>query len=364
MAHVRTTVLPARPDLFVPRLLSAQAMGGLTLGNISLDGTTIPAAASKSRAVSSTRRRARDRPRRPEVDTFVARTEHAEQPEMPAGVGIAAALALRPARLANLATAHVVCAARAQAREAAEPAASDATGHERAATARPPGSPPRGRPPPPPTPGPRDTDQDHCTAPASRLMHNRHNDGCDHPDHAHAAVAQDSCLLVARTLSNPPNEHAEAIPPLDALPLAVGTPQAGALDHGSCSATTSAAMAARDREPSIATGRLPPHPRWPAYCAQQPAPPPADASPKVPMADTLQTAMGGALSRWRQWTGEPVLGMSKDLWGCRQGALRGVWAAAGAWCLGCLACNVQRRHPLTLGYMCPRRLGGTGQGVR
>ena len=134
-------------------------------------------------------------------------------------------------------------------------------------------------------------------------MKNSNNDGFDQHDKAQAAVAQDSFLLVARTLSNHPNDHAEAIPPLDAIPLALGTPQAGALDHGSCSATTIAAMAARDMEPSIATGRLPHHPSWPASFAQQPAPPPEDASPKLQMAYKLQTAIGGAISRWRMVSG-------------------------------------------------------------
>lgn len=91
-------------------------------------------------------------------------------------------------------------------------------------------------------------------------MKNSTNDGFDPHDNAQAAVAQDRFLLGATTLSNHPNDHAEAIPTLDAIPLALGKPQAGALDHGSFSATNIAAMEARDIEPYIATGRTPPHP--------------------------------------------------------------------------------------------------------
>jgi len=108
MAHVRTTVLPALPDLFVPRLLSAQAMGELTLGNISLDGTTIHAEASKSRAIRDPPRLARDSPRRPEGDPWFALTAHAEQTEIPEGLVSADAIALRHERLVNLAKAHAV----------------------------------------------------------------------------------------------------------------------------------------------------------------------------------------------------------------------------------------------------------------
>src|SRR5438128_2494340 len=187
--------------------------------------------------------------------------------------------------------------ARAQERYEAEQAAYDAKVREREATSRQTGSNPRGRPPTPPTPGARDEDQDNCTDPESRIMKNSNNDGFDQHDNAQAAVEQDSVWIGASTLSNHPNDQAEALPTLDAMPLALGTPQAGALDHGYFSATNIAAMEARDIEPYSATGRPPHHPSWQAYCAQQPAPPPADASPKVQMAYTLQNEIGGAHSR-------------------------------------------------------------------
>jgi hypothetical protein len=180
-------------------------------------------------------------------------------------------------------------------------------------------------------------------------MKNSHNDGFDQHDNAQAAVEQDSVLLVANTLSNHPNDHAEAIPTLDAIPLALGKPQAGALDHGDFSATNIAAREARDMEPYSATGRTPHHPSGQAYCAQQPTLPPADASPKVHMAYKLQTEIGGAIYRLRTCTVEPVLGMIKDILGFRQCSRRGLWAAAGEWCRVCMAFNLKRLHTLTMG---------------
>ena len=177
-------------------------------------------------------------------------------------------------------------------------------------------------------------------------MKNSTNAGLDQQYNAQAAVAQASFLIVASTLSTHPNDQAEAIPTLDAIPLALGNPQAGALDNGYFSATNIAAMEARDIEPYSATGRIPHHPSWQSYCAQQPAPPPADASPKVQRAYTLQTEIGGALYRLRQWTVEPVLGILKDILGFRQCSLRGLRAAAGEWCLVCLAFNLKRLHTL------------------
>jgi hypothetical protein len=108
MANFRKTFLQARKDLFVHILLYAQEMGVPTLGNLSLDGTNIHADASQSRAISSKRLRALDRPLRPEVDKVFALTEHTEQTAMPEGVGIADAIAFRPERLANLAQAKAV----------------------------------------------------------------------------------------------------------------------------------------------------------------------------------------------------------------------------------------------------------------
>ena len=180
-------------------------------------------------------------------------------------------------------------------------------------------------------------------------MNNSTNDGFDQHDKAQAAVEPGRFLLVATTLSTHPNDQAEALPTLDAIPWAWGTPKAGALDHGSVSATNIAAMEARDLEPYSATGRTPHQPSWQSYCAQQPAPPPAEASPKVPMADKRHTEIGSAISRLRTWTVEPVLGMIKDLLGCRPCSLRGLWAAAGEWCLVCRACTLKCLHPLTMG---------------
>jgi transposase len=349
IANFRKTFLPALKDLFVHILLYAQEMGVLTLGNSSLDGTKIHADASKSSAISYKRLLDLDSQLRTEVDKVFALTEHTEQTEMPEGLVIANELAFRQERLANLAKAKAVLAARAQARYEAEQAAYDAKIRERDAKSRQTGSNPRGRPPTPPTPGPRDKDQYHCTDPESRIMKNSNNDGFDQHDNAQAAVEQDSFLMVASTLSTHPHDQAEAIPTLDAIPLALGKPKAGALDNGSFSATNIAAMEARDIAPYIATGRIPHHPSWQSYCAQQPAPPPADASPKVQMAYKLQTEIGGAIYRWRKCTVEPVLGIIKDILGFRQCSLRGLQAAAGAWCLGCIAFNLKRLHTLTMG---------------
>lgn len=346
LAHFRKTFLSELKNLFVQILLYAQEVGVLTLGNISLDGTKIHADASKHSAISYKRLLELESQLRTEVDQLFDLTQHAEVPE---GLVITDEIAFRQERLANLAKAKAVLEARAQERYEAEQTAYEAQRAEREAKTRQTGRKPRGRPPTPPTLGARDKDQYNFTDPESRIMKNSTNDGFDQHYNAQAAVEQDSFLIVASALSNHPNDQAEAIPTLDAIPLALGKPQAGALDNGYFSATNIAAMEARDIEPYIATGRLPHHPSWQSYFAQQPAPPPADASPKLQMAYKLQTEIGGAIYRLRKCTVEPVLGIIKDILGFRQFSLRGLWAAAGEWCLVCLAFNLKRLHTLTMG---------------
>ena len=78
------------------------------MGTIRLDGTTIHADASKSRAISYKRLLELDSHLRTEVDTLFALPEHAEQTERPEGVIIADAIAFRHERLATLAKAKAV----------------------------------------------------------------------------------------------------------------------------------------------------------------------------------------------------------------------------------------------------------------
>ena len=184
------------------------------------------------------------------------------------------------------------------------------------------------------------------TDPDSRIMKNSTNQGMDQHYNTQVAVDQDSFLIVANTLSNHPNDKGEAIPTLDAIPAEVGKPTAGALDNGYFSAHTIAQMEARGIDPYIATGREPHHHNWRAYFAEQPAPPPPDASPIEKMAYKLQTDIGQAIYRLRKSTVEPVIGIIKEVLGFRQFSLRGLAAAAGEWCLVCLAFNLKRLQVL------------------
>ena len=160
------------------------------------------------------------------------------------------------------------------------------------------------------------------------------------------AVEQDNLFIVGHTLSNHPVDTYEAIPTIDAIPPEIGQPAAVALDKGYFAPENIQALEARAIDPFIATGREPHHKSWQERFAETPAPPPDDASPIVKMAHKLQTEIGQAIYRLRKSTVEPVIGIIKEALGFRQFSLRGLGAAAGEWCLVCLAWNLKRLHKL------------------
>jgi len=179
-------------------------------------------------------------------------------------------------------------------------------------------------------------------------MKNSSNTGYDQHYNVQVAVDQSSLLIVAQALSNHPNDKQEAAPTLDALPPELGKPAAAALDNGYFSEATIQACEQRGIDPYIATGREAHHLDWHTFFQQLPDEPAPDASPKVKMAYKLQTDIGQAIYRLRKCTVEPVIGILKEILGFRQFSLRGLRAAAGEWCLVCLAFNLKRMHTLFL----------------
>lgn len=348
IAHFRKTFLPQISELFVQVLLVAADLGVLKVGhiNVSFDGSKIHADASKSHAVSHDRLLELEKQLRSEVAELLALGAQADQAALPEGTDIANEVALRQRRLGNLAEAKQVLEARAKERYAAEQAEYETKLQARQAKAEETGHKPGGRTPQPPTPGPRPEDQYNFTDPDSRIMKNSTDQGFNQTYNAQAVVDQATMLVVGNRVTNHPNDKNETLSDLDAVPAAVGRPKAAAGDNGFYSAANIAGLEARDIEPYLATGREPHHKNWREYFAEQPAPPPADASPVVKMAHKLRTELGQAIYRLRKCTVEPVFGIIKETLGFRQFSLRGLAAVAGEWCLVCLAFNLKRLHVL------------------
>ena len=360
IANFRKTFLGELQGLFVQILVLAKVSGVLHLGNLSLDGSKIHADASKSHAVSYKRLVELESELQSEVAELFELGERADQGEaqLPEGFVVQDEITLRQERLMKLAQAKAVLEARAKERYATEQAEYEAKLRERETKARHrhhtcPGGrcqgKPRGKTPKPPEAGPHDKDQYHFTDPESRIMKNSTNEGFDQHYNAQVAVEQESMLIVATSLSNPPNDKQEAEPTLDALAAELGHPEAAALDNGFFSERNILALERRGIEPYIATGRQPHHKDLNTLLGQLPDAPSASANPKEKMAYKLATEIGQAIYRLRKCTVEPILGIIKEILGFRQFSLRGLWAVAGEWCLVCLAFNLKRLHILMLG---------------
>jgi len=346
LATFRKAFLLELKDLFVQVLVLAQVAGALKLGNISLDGTKIHADASKSQAVSYQYLLILEAHLRTEVEELFALSESPSPDDLPDGLLVRDEIARRQTRLARLAEAKAILDARANERTALEQTAYDAKVAERTEREHQTGRRPRGRAPKPPTPGPRDTDQYNFTDPDSRIMYQPSTDSFEQDYNAQIAVDQASLLIVGESLSNHPTDQHEAAPTLDTISPNLGTPTAAALDAGYFSAATIALFAERQIEPYIATGRDPHHRSWQERFADIGVPPADDASPKIKMAYKLKTAIGQAIYRVRKCSVEPVIGIIKAVLGFRQFSLRGERAAAGEWCLVCVAFNLKRLHTL------------------
>jgi transposase len=348
IANFRKTFLPDVQELFVQIRLLAEAAGVLQMGNISVDGSKVQADASKSKAVSYKRLVALEAKLRQEVAELFTLGEQADRGEvhLPDGLVVQAEIALREERLAGLAKAKAVLEARAQERYEAEQAEYEAQMREREKKARKTKRGPRGRKPKPPEPGPRDKDQYNFTDPDSRIMKNSTNGGFDQHYNVQVAVDQESFLVIANGLSNHPNDKQEAEPTLDAIDPRLGKPKAAAMDNGYFSIANIMACEQRSIEPFIATGNEAHYLDLETLLAEPPEAPGEEASPGVKMAYKLQTEAGQAIYRLRKCTVEPVIGILKEILGFRQFSLRGLLAAAGEWCLVCLAFNLKRLHTL------------------
>jgi hypothetical protein len=120
------------------------------------------------------------------------------------------------------------------------------------------------------------------------------------------------------------------------------------MDNGYFSLANITACEARFIEPFIATGKEAPYLNLETLLAQLPEAPAEEASPREKMAYKLQTEAGQAIYRLRKCTVEPLIGIIKEVIGFRQFSLRGLLAAAGEWCLVCLAFNLKRMHTLMM----------------
>ncbi len=348
IAAFRKRFLSQLQAIFVQILLLAAMMGKLKLGDISIDGSKVHADASKSKAVSYKHALKLKTKLEQEVIELFDLAAQADGQSIPEGMIVTDEIERRQEKIEELVKAIKVIEERAEVRYQAELAEHEANMERREAKEDATGRKTPGCKPKPPVPGARDKDQYNFTDPDSRIMKNPTNGGFDQHYNTQVGVDHDSRLVVANGVSDQPNDKQQAIPMLDAVPVALGMPQSACLDNGYFSQENVKGIEKRGVEPYIATGREPHNQNWRIFFEEEPDPPEDGASIIVKMAYKLRTDIGKAIYRLRKSTVEPIIGIIKEVLGFRQFSLRGLAAVQGEWSLVCSAYNLKRMHILSV----------------
>lgn len=321
--------LPALQALFVQVLQLCQQAGLVDLGHVALDGTKVPANASKHKAMSYGRMPKAEVELQAEVARWFKTAEATDAREDAEfgpdrrGDELPAWVAHKQERLARIRAAKAALEAEARAADAAQRAAAGPPppGAKRGPKfKRPPGTPP-------------DKAQYNFTDPESRLM--KRSDGFLQGYNAQAAVDGAHHIIVAQHLTTNASDVHQLLPLLDGLKRHLGrNPQEVSADAGYCSESNLQALRRRRIRGYIATGR---QKHGQAVGAR-----PQAALGTAVAAMQRRLRRGGRRSRYRlrKQIAEPVFGIIKHARGFRQFLLRGLRKVTGEWSLVCTAHNL------------------------
>lgn len=344
----RKRFLPEIEGLMVQVLIIARTLGVLNLGNIALDGSKIKANASKHSALSYGHIKKLEEQLQEEVKKLMELAAAADNEKIPDGMNLPAEIARREDRIRAIAKAKTKIEERAKERFEQEQSEYQDKLDQRAAKAQESGKKPRGKAPVAPLEGAQDQDQINLTDEQSRIM-KVSGGGFDQCYNGQIAVDMNSLLIVTTNTVQACNDKQQVEPILDqlqALPVALGTPDHLVADTGYFSAANVNACRARDITPLIALQREQHHPD-PLARFTEPAALQADATATMVMRHLLLTLAGRALYAQRKCTVEPVFGIIKAVLGFRQFSLRGLENVKGEFNLVAMAWNLKRMFVLS-----------------
>ncbi len=331
IASFRQRHLPALAGLFTQVLRLCREAGLVKLGHVALDGTKLKASASKHKAMSYARLCRSEEELRQEVERLLLDAEREDQKEDQLygdarGDELPAELALREGRLAKIREAKAALEEEAR-REAEEEArrreerTKERESKEAAQGRRFGGRPPRIPDPAQATPKPRK--QKNFTDPESCLMKDGATGGYVQAYNAHAAVDEESQVIVACTLSSQPSDAAGFLPLLTETEDRLGRlPEKVSADTGFWSHANLLEAQARSLDCYI-----PPPRKVVDPLAQD-------------MREKLRSEAGANLYRRRKTVVEPVFGQIKQARGFRQVSFRGLETVRQEWQLICLTHNL------------------------
>jgi len=317
---------------------------------VALDGTKIMAHASKHSAVSHGHAVEQMQLLEAQIEELLSKAESADSVPLQDGLTIPEEVGRRQERIAKLKEAVAVIEERARVRREEELEAYRTKIAEREAKAKITGTKPGGREPQPPKEGPEAKDQYNFTDPQSRVMKSGSGQHFEQSYNAQAAVEVESRLIIAKQVSDAPNDKQQLVPTMAAVSPVVKTISSVLVDSGYYSAASVAALEAPEGQPTgpkvyAATGRQK-HGRTIGQLEKRddPSPPAAGAPAAEQMAHRLQTQAGRALYALRKQTIEPVFGIIKETLGFRRFSLRGLANVNLEWTLVSLSYNVKRLY--------------------
>ena len=321
ISDFRKDHLKALSGLFLQVLAFCQGAGMVKLGHVALDGTKMPANASKHKAMSYKRMQEKAAQLQGEVDELLRRAQEVDAEEDrrygkdKRGDELPEELAFREGRLERIRQAMAALEAEAQA--AAEGAEAEGKDH----------------------PGvPDDKSQRNFTDPESRIMPAPGGRDFLQAYNCQAVVDHEHQVIVAARATNLTSDKRQAAVMIaEAIANAGPAPKEVSADAGYYSAKAIDDLHALGVDPFVAPEKT--------RHGHQPPPAPRGRIPKgLPPRDRmrrkLQTKRGRQRYALRMETVEPVFGQIKQGRGFRQFLLRGLEKVQGEWSLICTGHNL------------------------
>jgi len=322
IADFRKMHLPALNGFFEQVLGVARDLGTLRVGRVAVDGSKIKANASKHKAMSYGRMKAKRQQLRDEVQALLAQAEAADAADDAEygadrrGDELPAELQRRESRLQRIREATRALKARAQ--------------EEAAATGE-----------PTDTAKPDPKAQYNFTDPESRIM--KGPDGFVQAYNVQVAVDERQ-LIVGQSVTQETNDKQQLMPMITTIAQQSGlTPPQVLADAGYCSDANLTAIADTPIDAYIST-RKQKHGERPGPCPRGPLPKTATIIDR--MSRKLHRKVGAAVYARRKAIVEPVIGQIKQARGFRQFLLRGFEKVQSEWSLVCTTHNILKLYRL------------------
>jgi len=322
IADFRKMHLPALNGFFEQVLGVARDLGTLRVGRVAVDGSKIKANASKHKAMSYGRMKAKRQQLRDEVQALLAQAEAADAADDAEygadrrGDELPAELQRRESRLQRIREATRALKARAK--------------EEVAATGE-----------PTDTAKPDPKAQYNFTDPESRIM--KGPDGFVQAYNVQVAVDERQ-LIVGQSVTQETNDKQQLMPMITTIAHQSGlTPPQVLADAGYCSDANLTAIADTPIDAYIST-RKQKHGERPGPCPRGPLPKTATIIDR--MSRKLHRKVGAAVYARRKAIVEPVIGQIKQARGFRQFLLRGFEKVQSEWSLVCTTHNILKLYRL------------------